>query len=151
MKYKPVIMLLSMLFYSFSVFAQTLNENQKSDLKKDKYGMSPYVFGLLSNGNHRISNKDSLKILQNQHLKNILKLEKEGKIIVAGPFYNTESVRGIFVYNTDSINLAREWAYSDPMIQSGHLKIELYPWYSSAVLQLVPSLHEEIEEVSITE
>lgn len=140
-----------MLFYSFSIFSQTLSDEQKSHLNKDKYGMTPYVFGLLSNGNNRISNKDSLKILQKQHLNNILKLEEEGKIIVAGPFYNTEFVRGIFIYNTDSLDLAHEWAYSDPMIKSGHLSIELYPWYSSAALQLIPALHKEIEEVNFTE
>lgn len=92
-----------------------------------------------------------MKILQKQHLNNILKLEEEGKIIVAGPFYNTEFVRGIFIYNTDSLDLAREWAYSDPMIKSGHLRVELYPWYSSAALQLIPALHKEIEEVNFTE
>jgi len=151
MKFSKLIGLIGCVYCIQNLSAQKISEIEKSELRKDKYGMTSYVFGLISNGENRIADKDSLIKLQKLHLKNILRLESEGKLVVAGPFYNTDTLRGIFVFNTDSISLAQEWLSSDPMVQCGHLKIDLYPWYSSATLQLIPKMHADIEETSILE
>ncbi len=44
--------------------------------------------------------------LQVAHLKNIIHLAEEGKLVVAGPFMDNQPVRGIFIFNVSSIEEA---------------------------------------------
>ena len=55
--------------------------------------------------------KEELDKLMDGHMKNIERLAKEGKLIVAGPF---EGGGGIFIMNTSSVKEASEWLSTDP-------------------------------------
>ena len=75
--------------------------------------------------------KAELDRLQEAHLANINRLFDEGKLLKAGPFedYSGRNVRGMFIFTTDSVEKARAWVATDPLIKLGRLKAECLKWY----------------------
>ncbi len=120
-------------------------------LGADQYGMKHYVMAFLKTGPTRIT--DSLKRieLQKAHLKNIIRLANEGKLIIAGPFLDDQPVEGIFIFNVETIEEAKELTNTDPAIQSGELVMELRPWYGSAALVEINGLHQKIQKKSVAD
>ena len=66
--------------------------------------------------------------LQKAHLANIKRLAEMKKLVVAGPFGDNTSLRGIFVFRVASIDEAKALAETDPAVQAGRLVIEMHPW-----------------------
>ncbi|HSS20725.1 MAG TPA: YciI family protein [Pyrinomonadaceae bacterium] len=66
--------------------------------------------------------------LQKAHLANIFRLAETKKLVVAGPFGDDGTLRGIFVFKVASIDEARQLAETDPAVQAGRLAIEMHPW-----------------------
>ena len=120
-------------------------------LGADQYGMKHYVMAFLKTGPNQIT--DSIKRIEMQkaHLKNIIRLANEGKLIVAGPFLDDQPIEGIFIFNIESIEEAKALTNTDPAIQSGELVMELRPWYGSAALVEVAALHQKIQKKSVAD
>ena len=66
--------------------------------------------------------------IQKAHLDNINKLAEMKKLVVAGPFGDNGTLRGIFVFRVNSIEEARELAATDPAVQAGRLALQIHPW-----------------------
>jgi len=66
--------------------------------------------------------------IQKAHLENIGKLAEMKKLVVAGPFGDNGTLRGVFVFRTDSIDEARALANTDPAVKAGHLALQIHPW-----------------------
>lgn len=120
-------------------------------LGADEYGMKRYVMAFLKKGPNRITDSVVAMKLQMAHLKNIGRLAKEGKLIVAGPFLDDQDIRGIFIFNVETIEEAKKLTETDPAIQAGALIMELHPFYCSAALMEVVPIHKTIQAKSITD
>jgi len=103
-----------------------------------EYAMRTYVLGFLYRGPNRIDDPERSKALQAAHLANIGRLAGESKIILAGPFLDKGDLRGIFLFDTDSLEVAQGWCDTDPAIQAGALRVELKPWYSAEGIMVRP-------------
>lgn len=66
--------------------------------------------------------------IQKAHLANIEKLAEMKKLVVAGPFGDNGTLRGIFVFKVGSIEEARSLAATDPAVQAGRLALRIHPW-----------------------
>ncbi|MCB9246211.1 MAG: hypothetical protein H6606_07240 [Flavobacteriales bacterium] len=119
-------------------------------LGADNWGMRSYVMALLKNGPVRDQDSAESARLMRAHLDNINRLAEEGKLVLAGPFMgDSGELRGIYLFATEDTMEARRWTNSDPSIQAGRLKMELLPWYGSAALPLLHSVHKRISKESI--
>lgn len=112
----------------------------------DKYGMKKYIFAYLKQGPNR--NQDSAEVAQIQkgHMENINRLADEGKLVLAGPFFDDTEIRGIFLFDVETLAEAEALINSDPAVKSGRLIMELHPWYGSAGLKAVTEIHRKISK-----
>lgn len=113
-------------------------------LGADEYGMRSYVIAFLRAGPSRSQDAETAAKLQRAHLDNIRRLGEEGKLVLAGPFLDDGELRGIYVFDVESVEEARALTESDPAIVAGVLVMELHPWYGSAALREVNAIHERI-------
>lgn len=147
------ILLLATMFVCTDNIQAQANSNYDSVLAKklqaDEYGMKSYVFILLKKGTSNISDKQVLDSIFNGHMANIKRLAAENKLLLAGPMGdNDKDYEGIFVFNTSSVDEAKQWLSTDPAVQSKHLDAELYPWYGPAALQEVISINQKLQKKS---
>lgn len=117
----------------------------------DEYGMKKYVMAFLYRGPNRDLDQDSTMKLQMAHLENIGKMAEEGKLVLAGPFLGDQDLRGIYIFNVSSIEEAKTLTNSDPAIQVGSLKMELFEWYGSAALIGVNKVHHTLAKKGVVE
>jgi len=113
--------------------------------------MKTYVMALLKAGPKIDHDSATVAAIQEAHLKNILRLAVEGKLILAGPFLDGVDLRGIFVFNVETLKEARILTESDPAVQSGRLVMELHPWYGPASLVQVEAMNERIAKRKMVE
>jgi uncharacterized protein YciI len=154
---KAIILNFILLSTSFSIcFCQQLNSKPVFDsalavkVGADKYGMKKYILAFLKSGNIKIEDEAKRNELMTAHLKNIQRMANEGKLVVAGPFLDNQSFRGIYIFNMTSIEEAEKLVRTDPAIQAGTLEMELHPWYASAALMEVVRIHKNLEKIDPT-
>jgi uncharacterized protein YciI len=66
--------------------------------------------------------------LQKGHMANIIRLAELKKLVVAGPFGDNGTLRGIFVFKVGSLEEARALSETDPAVKAGRLAIDVHPW-----------------------
>ena len=151
MKTAAFVLFFSLLFCSEKLCAQKAGYDSvlAKKLQADDYGMKQYVLVLLKKGTAETTDKKVLDSIFHGHMANIKRLASENKLVVAGPTGdNDKNYEGIFVFNTSNLDEARQWLNTDPAIQSKDLDAELYPWYASAALQEIITIHEKITKKS---
>jgi uncharacterized protein len=101
--------------------------------------MTNYVLGLFRTAPNRptIGDEEAEKI-QEGHLADNRRLREQGHVIAVGPLSGADPIRGILIFQTDSVDRARELKAMDPAILEGRLVLDLYPWFSQAGLTVVP-------------
>jgi len=127
----------------------TYNEELSKKYEADDYGMKRYVIAFLKRGPNR--NQDSItKVkLQKAHMDNINKLATNGKLVLAGPFFGNDDLRGIYIFNVKTLEEAQQLTETDPAIKAGSLIMELKEWYGSAALMAVNDIHKSIAKIKI--
>lgn len=95
------------------------------------YVMQKYFLVLLKKGKNRTHTKEEAAEIQKQHMAHISWLDKTGKISLAGPSENHETVAGFLLFNTETLKEADSLANLDPAVQSGRLEVETLPWWAA--------------------
>lgn len=149
------VMVALLLVASAACVAQSKNPQYDAELAKrlgaDQYGMKTYVMAFLKAGPNRLTDSAARAALQAAHLKNIMRLAAEGKLIVAGPFMDDQPIKGIFIFNVRTLEEAKTLTATDPAIKAGSLVMELHPWYGSAALMETVDIHKKIEKKSVSD
>jgi uncharacterized protein YciI len=151
---KNILMAL-LLIVNADCFAQSKNPQYDAQLAQklgaDEYGMKTYVMAFLKAGPNKPKDSVASAELQKAHLKNIMRLANEGKLIIAGPFLDNQEIRGVFIFNVSTVEEAKKLTETDPAIKAGELIMELHPWYGSAALVETFDIHKKIEKKSVAD
>jgi uncharacterized protein YciI len=124
------------------------DEQLAEKLGADQYGMRTYVMALLKAGPDRSHDEETAAEIQRGHMAHINNMAASGALILAGPYIEGGELRGIFLFDTDSLEEAEALTAQDPAVQAGRLEMELIRWYGSAALMEVPAIHEKISRNS---
>lgn len=147
-------LLIVLIFFDTILSQANIDSTKKYDKKlakklgADEFGMKKYVMAFLKAGKSNLFKEDSEKLFK-AHLKNIMRLADEGKLLAAGPFLDEGQIRGIYIFNVETIEEAQKLTETDPAIKAGALVFELHPWYGSAALQELMRIHKTIERKNI--
>jgi len=98
---------------------------------KDTILMQKYFIAFLRTGPDRTHSKAEADRLQVMHLEHLTKMYDLGYADISGPFESESDIEGITIYNTPTMAMADSLAKSDPMVKSGRLLIEIYPWWAA--------------------
>lgn len=118
-------------------------------LGADQYGMKKYVIAFLKTGPNPSKDSTARMEMQKAHMDNINRMVEEGVLVLAGPFLDGGELRGIYVFDVETVEEARKWTATDPAVQAGVFEMELHPWYGSAAIMKIKEMHEKIAEVNI--
>jgi uncharacterized protein YciI len=154
MKYINILLLT--LIIAPAAIAQSKTEKPKpaydaalaKKLGADDYGMRKYVIAFLKKGPNRSQDSATSAQLQAAHLANIGRMAEAGQLSIAGPFMDDGDIRGIYVFNVESVDEAKKLTETDPAIKAGRLVMELHPWYGSAALMQVNETHKKVQKKS---
>ncbi|NNC85966.1 MAG: hypothetical protein HKO56_01915 [Bacteroidia bacterium] len=118
-----------------------------AQLGADDYGMKKYVIAFLKRGPNRSQDSVTRAELQKGHMENIGRLADERILVLAGPFFGDDDLRGIYIFDVQTIEEAEALTNTDPAIQQGSLIMELKPWYGSAALMQVNDIHSKLAKI----
>ena len=102
------------------------------DVGPGGYQMTTYYVGFLYRGPAWTpeSTPETQK-LQEAHMANIVRMQKEGKLLVAGPFLDGGDLAGLYIFKAGSAEEARALVATDPAVAAGRLRFELHAWYAA--------------------
>ena len=83
----------------------------------------------LLKGPHRDQDSASKVKIQAAHIANIVRLAKEGKIIMAGPIGVEDDLQGIFLMNCKDSTEVESFVKTDTAVITGRLIMKYYPWW----------------------
>lgn len=95
------------------------------------YVMQKYFLVLLKKGKNRNHSKEEAAEIQKQHMAHIAWLDKTGKISIAGPSENHETISGFLLFNTETMKEADSLAHLDPAVKAGRLEVETLSWWAA--------------------
>jgi uncharacterized protein YciI len=109
-------------------------------------GMRSYVLVMLKTGPSRMAEGPARTKMFEGHMANIGRLAGEKKLVIAGPLDGVDGMRGIFVFATPDIEVAKTWVATDPVIINGEMVAEYHKFFASAGLMMVTDIHNKIQK-----
>lgn len=120
-----------------------------AELGADEYGMARYVVAFLRSGPATDMDSATAAELQRAHLDNIRRMAEEKSLLVAGPFLDDGDLRGIYIFDVESVEEARALTETDPAIRRDWLEMELHPWYGPAAMRALYDINLRIQREEI--
>ena len=108
------------------------NDTEAQELARSMNMAFYYVYLLKKGPTWSPDSTPEIETLQTAHLANLRRLGEEGKLVLNGPlldsFQLSGEIRGIGVLKANSMDQAKEWISTDPMVKVGRLIFELHTW-----------------------
>ena len=149
MKKLSVLILLLAVISATSFGQSQYDEALAQKVGADEYGMKKYVMAFLRSGDRASEyTPEQRSEIQGAHMSNITKMAEMGKLVVAGPFFGKDDLRGIYIFDVQTIEEAKALTETDPAIKAGVLKMDLKEWYGSAALVMLKDLYPKVTKKS---
>ncbi len=113
-------------FGSKGIGVRMMAEYQKNP--KMNFTMKKHHLVLLKRGSQPAQPAEEAQKIQLEHLWHLRRLMDEGKMLAAGPLLVNNEIRGIAVFNTESLEEAKALAEADPAVKAGRMTVEIHPW-----------------------
>lgn len=107
-------------------------------------GLRSYVFVLLKTGPKPMPPGPERDAMFKGHFANMERLSKEGLLVYAGPLDGQNGLRGLFVFATRDLEVARKAVETDPVIVNGEMVADIHRHMGSAALMAVPEWHPKL-------
>lgn len=108
-----------------------LSKNYTSEVIMQKVAKGKALTLLILFAGDPVPDDDGLvNQMQLAHLAHLFTMEDEGKCCVFGPISNHEELHGVIIFNSTNRDEIHQWMADDPYIKAGHLKYELYDWFT---------------------
>ena len=120
------------------------------ELGADEYGMRSYVFVVLKTGPASITDETRRNEIFAGHFSNIARFSEEGKLVFAGPFVEGGEKRGLYIFNSATIEETKAIVQTDPAVAAGIFTAEFTRFYGSAALIKIYELHKTIQKTKIS-
>ena len=98
-------------------------------IKKTITSGKQYCVRLFKAGSDLNQTPDEAEKIQMEHLRYIMRLRAEGKILINGPVINDTELKGIAVFNTTDKEQVKKLSDKDPAVRAGRLAYEIYDWF----------------------
>jgi len=105
------------------------------DYKNSGDEMKTYYMVFLKDGMHQSADTVQTNQVLKKHMANILKLYKERKLVLAGPFTDEGELKGILIFDVKTREEAEKIINADPAVISGDLLFEIRPWLGPVSLK----------------
>lgn len=116
------------LLFLFTQSSLLIAQEQKEEAK---YEMKTYYMAFLKKGPNRGGDSTEVQKIQAAHLAHINKMVEDKKLVIAGPFLDDGDIRGIFIFNVETMEEAIALTEADPAVQAGRLIMEIHPWWGA--------------------
>jgi uncharacterized protein YciI len=73
--------------------------------------------------------------LESAHGNYATGLLQSGQAVIVGRLTDDGEIRGVYVLRAKSPEEARSWAENSPAVKTGHLIVEMHPWWSEDVMK----------------
>ena len=126
--------LMLLLITSVNVIAQEKSEDKQKSAPQPK--MVEFQMALLKRAPNwdqiKTANQMELERAQTDYVKSLI---ESGNAVIAGRLTDDSEIRGIYILRAKSAAEAKEWADNSPGVKSGHLIVEMHPWWSEEVMK----------------
>ncbi len=95
------------------------------------YVMKRYVFMHLMAGAERSQDSIAAAELQKLHLQHLGQLEKDGKLVMAGPFQDGGDYRGLLIFDVETLEEALQLEGEDPAVKAKRLQMQAFYWWGA--------------------
>jgi uncharacterized protein YciI len=129
-----LLLSLSLLLLAGAAQAQSQSDNPREFSMQEGdtvYVMKKYFLCLLKTGPNRNQTEEEAKKIQEGHMAHINKLAAEGKIHLAGPMGDDGDIRGILVFDVETLEEAYALEGEDPAVKAGRLIMDIHPWWAA--------------------
>jgi uncharacterized protein YciI len=96
-----------------------------------EWAMRTYILALLFRGPNPVADPKKSEELFRGHMSNSARMYEAGKLLIAGPFLDKTDLRGIWIFDSDSIDEVKKLVAGDRAVQEGMFRVEYHPWYSA--------------------
>jgi len=100
-------------------------------------GTRTYQVALFKRGPKWGKDPGEAKELQAERLQYLARLEREGKIVLAGPFTDRGLYHSMIVFRADSMEAAKALIAEMPSIKAERLVYEIHPWLSADGIRII--------------
>lgn len=88
-----------------------------------------YCVRLYKAGPNRSQSPIETKKIQMDHLRYLMQLRTEGKLLISGPVIDDPELKGIGIFRTSDIEEVKRLSDGDPAVKAGRLVYKIYNWY----------------------
>lgn len=88
-----------------------------------------YCVRLYKTGPNRNQPPGEAKKIQMEHLRYLMQLRAEGKLLISGPVIEDPELKGVGIFNTADIEEVKRLSDGDPAVREGRLVYEIYHWF----------------------
>lgn len=88
-----------------------------------------YCIRLFKAGPNRDQPPEEAEKIQMEHLRYLMQLRKEGKLLINGPVIEDTELRGISIFNLTDKEEVKRLSEADPAVKAGRLVYEIYLWF----------------------